>query len=60
MLQVIQHFTSNVRTVMDLGCENGFLGKVFLDTYKAANAIFIDHSEPMVEYNFISLFVKYL
>ena len=49
MLQVIKHFTPNVRTIMDLGCGNGFLGKVLLDTYKDAHAIFIDHSEPMVE-----------
>lgn len=49
MLQVIKHFTPNVHTVIDLGCGNGFLGKVLLDTYKNANALFIDHSEPMVE-----------
>ena len=49
MLQVIQHFTPNVQTIMDLGCGNGFLGKVLLDTYKDATATFIDHSEPMVE-----------
>ncbi|MEK4698128.1 class I SAM-dependent methyltransferase [Solibacillus sp. FSL R7-0668] len=49
MLQVIQHFTPNVQKIMDLGCGNGFLGKVLLDTYPAAQALFIDHSEPMVE-----------
>ena len=49
MLQVIQHFTPNVQTIMDLGCGNGFLGKILLDTYKDAQAIFVDHSEPMVE-----------
>lgn len=49
MLQVIQHFKQDVQKIMDLGCGNGFLGKVLLDTYPNAQAIFIDHSEPMVE-----------
>lgn len=49
MLQVIRQFTPNVQKIMDLGCGNGFLGKVLLDTYPHAQAIFIDHSEPMVE-----------
>lgn len=49
MLQVIGHFTSNVKSIIDLGCGNGFLGKVLLDTYPEAQALFIDHSQPMVE-----------
>lgn len=49
MLQVIQHFTPNVQKIMDLGCGNGFLGKVLLDKYPDAQALFIDHSKPMVE-----------
>ncbi len=49
MLQVIQHFKKDVQKIMDLGCGNGFLGKVLLDTYPNAQVIFIDHSEPMVE-----------
>ncbi len=49
MLQVIQHFKQDVQQIMDLGCGNGFLGKVLLDTYPNALALFIDHSEPMVE-----------
>lgn len=49
MLQVIQHFKQDVQKIIDLGCGNGFLGKVLLDTYPNAQAIFIDHSEPMVE-----------
>ena len=49
MLQVIEHFTPNVKTIMDLGCGNGFLGKVLLDTYSNAHALFMDHSAPMVE-----------
>ena len=49
MLQVIEHFTPNVKTIMDLGCGNGFLGKELLDTYPKAHALFMDHSAPMVE-----------
>ena len=49
MLQVIQHFTPDVTNIIDLGCGNGFLGKVLLDTYPHAQALFIDHSLPMVE-----------
>ena len=49
MLQVIGYFQSDIKTIIDLGCGNGFLGKVLLDTYPNAQAIFIDHSMPMVE-----------
>lgn len=49
MLQVIEHFTPNVETVIDLGCGNGFLANVLLNTYEEASAICIDHSEPMIE-----------
>lgn len=49
MLQVIKHFNPHVETVMDLGCGNGFLGEIILKSFPEANAILIDHSEPMIE-----------
>lgn len=49
MLQVIQHFNANPKTIMDLGCGNGFLAEVLLKTYPNSSAILLDHSEPMIE-----------
>ena len=49
MLQVINYFQTDVHTILDLGCGNGFLGKVLLQTYPHATATFIDHSLPMIE-----------
>ncbi|HLU22099.1 MAG TPA: class I SAM-dependent methyltransferase [Bacillaceae bacterium] len=49
MLQVINHFHSNQKRIIDLGCGNGFLAEVLLKTYPESTAVLIDHSEPMIE-----------
>ncbi|MCP3027712.1 trans-aconitate 2-methyltransferase [Halobacillus sp. A5] len=49
MLQVINHFTSSPKRIMDLGCGNGFLAEVLLKSYPEASAVLLDHSKPMVE-----------
>lgn len=49
MLQVVNHFTPNLKRIMDLGCGNGFLAEILLKSYTEASAILLDHSEPMVE-----------
>lgn len=49
MLRVVNHFTPNPKTMMDLGCGNGFLAEILLKSYPNASAILLDHSEPMVE-----------
>lgn len=48
MLQVISHFQSEPVQVLDLGCGNGFLAKLLLQTYPEARAILVDHSKPML------------
>ncbi|AVK84251.1 16S rRNA (cytosine(1402)-N(4))-methyltransferase [Lysinibacillus sp. B2A1] len=49
MLQIVDHFVKEPKTIMDLGCGNGLLAKILLRTYSIANAICIDHSSPMIE-----------
>lgn len=49
MIQVIEHFNPRVKTMMDLGCGNGFLGEIILKSFPQARAILIDHSKPMIE-----------
>lgn len=49
MLQVVDFFSPNPKNIMDLGCGNGFLAKILLDTYPDVFALLLDHSEPMVE-----------
>ncbi|WP_411831040.1 methyltransferase domain-containing protein [Peribacillus frigoritolerans] len=41
--------STNLKTIIDLGCGNGFLFKIFLKSYPKASAILLDHSEPMIE-----------
>nr|WP_063608879.1 class I SAM-dependent methyltransferase [Shouchella clausii] len=48
MLQVISHFQSEPLQVLDLGCGNGFLAKLLLQTFPEARAILVDHSKPML------------
>lgn len=49
MLQVVQHFNPGLKTIIDLGCGNGFLAELLLKSYPEASAILLDHSEPMIE-----------
>jgi tRNA (cmo5U34)-methyltransferase len=48
MLRIIQHTQSDVRRVLDLGCGDGILGRVILERYPHAEAVFLDFSEPML------------
>ena len=49
MLQLVHYFTSEPKTILDLGCGNGFLAELLLKTYPNATAVLVDHSEPMIE-----------
>ncbi|MEB5478931.1 class I SAM-dependent methyltransferase [Shouchella clausii] len=48
MLHVISHFQSNPVQVLDLGCGNGFLAKLLLQTFSGTRAVLVDHSKPML------------
>ncbi|MCM3547831.1 class I SAM-dependent methyltransferase [Alkalihalobacillus clausii] len=41
MLQVINHFQSEPVQVLDLGCGNGFLAKLLLQTFPETRAILV-------------------
>lgn len=48
MLQVINYFCPHPKKIMDLGCGNGFLAEILLKSFPDAEAILIDHSQPMI------------
>lgn len=50
MLYLVNHFTPHLQRIMDLGCGNGFLAEILLQSYPEASAILIDHSEPMIDH----------
>lgn len=49
MLNLIQHFCPDPKSIIDLGCGNGFLAEVILKAYPNSTALLIDHSKPMIE-----------
>jgi ubiquinone/menaquinone biosynthesis C-methylase UbiE len=49
LLQVVRHFRPAPRTLVDLGCGDGFLARSLLGEYAEARAHLLDHSEPMLE-----------
>lgn len=49
MLQVVSHLIEAPRRIVDLGCGDGILGRILLQTYPEARGLLLDHSEPMLE-----------
>jgi tRNA (cmo5U34)-methyltransferase len=49
MLRLVRHFRPEPRSIVDLGCGDGFLARALLAEYPEASAVLIDHSEPMLE-----------
>lgn len=49
MLQVVSHLAAAPRRIVDLGCGDGILGRMLLQTYPDAGALLLDHSAPMLE-----------
>jgi tRNA (cmo5U34)-methyltransferase len=50
LLQLIEHFSSEPKLIVDLGCGDGILGRSVMTAYPDAKAIMVDHSEPMLEH----------
>ncbi len=48
MMRVIRTAVPHVRTVLDLGCGDGILGRSVLTSYPAADGVFLDFSEAMI------------
>jgi tRNA (cmo5U34)-methyltransferase len=49
MLRLVRHFVPEPRSVVDLGCGDGFLARAVLSEFPGAHAMLLDHSEPMLE-----------
>jgi ubiquinone/menaquinone biosynthesis C-methylase UbiE len=49
MLRVVRHFRPNPTRIIDLGCGDGIVARALLSAYPNANAVLVDHSEPMLE-----------
>jgi len=49
MMRVIRTAVPDVRTVLDLGCGDGILGRSILASHPAARAVFIDFSDAMLD-----------
>src|SRR5262245_21648200 len=49
LLRLVRHFVGAPRRVLDLGCGDGLLARTVLFRYHNANAVLIDHSEPMLQ-----------
>ncbi len=48
MMRIIQTALPDVKTVLDLGCGDGILGRAILSSYPAATGVFLDFSETMI------------
>lgn len=49
LTKIVQVWVPSASRILDLGCGDGFLGRVLLETYPSANAVFADFSEPMLD-----------
>jgi tRNA (cmo5U34)-methyltransferase len=49
LLRVVRHATARVERLLDLGCGDGILGRTVMAEYPAAQGVFLDLSEPMIE-----------
>jgi ubiquinone/menaquinone biosynthesis C-methylase UbiE len=48
LLRVARRFVPRPRRVVDLGCGDGFLARAVLSEFPTAQALLLDHSEPML------------
>ena len=49
ILKTIQHWHDKPKTIMDLGCGNGIIGKYLLASCPGSKGVFIDISDAMLE-----------
>lgn len=47
--KIVQQWQPNPRTVLDLGCGDGVLGRYLLSLFPKASGLFVDFSDPMLE-----------
>lgn len=47
--KIVQLWVPSSTRILDLGCGDGILGRMLLDAFPSANAIFADFSDPMLD-----------
>src|SRR4051794_9844311 len=48
LLRLARHFVPEPSRLLDLGCGDGFLARAAMVAFPQAQAVLIDHSEPML------------
>jgi ubiquinone/menaquinone biosynthesis C-methylase UbiE len=48
MLKLLKENSCNVKNVLDIGCGDGILGAIVLDTFPEARGVFLDFSDDML------------
>src|SRR3954447_8766648 len=49
LLRPARHFVPEPVRLLDLGCGDGFLARAVMASFPQAQAVLIDHSEPMLQ-----------
>jgi cyclopropane fatty-acyl-phospholipid synthase-like methyltransferase len=49
ILRIVRRLVPKARTVLDLGCGDGVLGRMLLSEYPQARCAFLDFSQPMLD-----------
>ena len=53
--RLIDKFNPNVKTFLDLGCGDGFIGYFIYDMFPDSSGVFIDISEEMIKKAYLGL-----
>ena len=49
ILRIIRRLAPKVRSILDLGCGDGVLGRMVLSEHPQAQCVFLDFSQPMLD-----------
>ena len=49
LIRIVNAWNSEPKTILDLGCGDGIIGRLFLDRFPNVNVVFADFSSPMLD-----------